>query len=149
MALRFFDSPESKELLCSECEEEDQEQRGCVSQEFIKEWENEDTGFYIYNSDFVDMEKVFYQYKPDIACYVCPRAVIYDDTYELITLYSLCKDLNCLPYPGSLYEQPATIVEAFSIISSEISRLERKHMKTETTETFGNPAKLSTRKTKR
>jgi len=146
MALRFFDSDESKELNCSNCKEEDRELRGCVSQEFIKEWENEETGFYIYNSDFVDMEKVFFQYKPDIACYVCPRAAIYDETYELINLYSLCKEFTCLPYPGSLFNQPATIVEAFSIISGEIGRLERKRMDTNKQESFGNQP--STKKTK-
>ena len=134
MALRFFDSPESKELICSSCKEEDREQRGCVSQEFIKEWENEDTGFYVYSSEFVDAKKqnIYWEYKPDIACYICPRAAIHDDTYELINEYSLCKELNCLPCPGGcLGAQPATTVEAFSIISSEIARLERTHMKTD------------------
>ena len=58
MALRFFDSPESKEIICSECSEEDQELRGCVPEEFIDERENEETDFYIYSSEIVDMKKV-------------------------------------------------------------------------------------------
>lgn len=68
----------------------------------------------------------------DIACYCCPRCCINDDAYELITTFSMCKQLSQLPYGiidgsgGALYDQPAALIEAFMIITSEIGKQEQE-----------------------
>ena len=128
MALRFFDSPQ-KDFECSKCDEGDQNERGCVPIELVREDYNDEMSIHFYWSELIgkDVKNLIGAYD-DIYCYVCPKAVIRDETYELISLYSLCKQMNCLPYDGGLNAQPAALVEAFTIISSEISRLERKHL---------------------
>lgn len=41
-----------------------------------------------------------------------------------IKTYILCKDIGCLPQEGGLFSQDNRMVEAFSIINSEIKRHE-------------------------
>ena len=127
MALRFLDSDESH-ISCLDCSAEDQELRGCVPTEEILEEENEDTGFYFYWAEELGIKRTPFVYE-DIASYVCPRAAIKEETYELISFYSLCKQLVCLPEKGGLNDQPAILVEAFTLISGETTRLQEKRRK--------------------
>ena len=125
MALRFLDSEESH-ISCLDCSEEERELRGCVPIEDILEDEND--GFYYYWAEELGVERTPFVYE-DIACYTCPRAVICNETYELISLYSLCKQLNCLPDAGALNDQLATNVEAFTLIAGETNRLQELRRK--------------------
>ena len=144
MALRFFDSPEH-DINCAECSEDDRDSRGCVPAEYaIEEEESEDGRFYIYKCEALGIDRTPFVYD-DIYCYLCPRSVIRYETYELISLFSLCKQLGCLPNPGGLYNQPAALVEAFQIIASEISQLESKKLN-ERKESFGQKHKPQTKR---
>ena len=107
--MRFFFSEESGRVNCSKCYKDTKESLGCVANHFIKTEENDD--FYIYYPDVLGLDRTPFIYD-DIACYVCPRCCIQDEAWELISLYSLCKQLGQLPMDGGLYDQSAVLVEA-------------------------------------
>lgn len=44
-----------------------------------------------------------------------------DDPPPLLRLYLMCQELKSLPYPGSIAEQPARVMEAFSIIQNAMA----------------------------
>ena len=60
--------------------------------------------------------------------FICPVGCSSDDSDFFIKTYFLCEKLGCLPEEGGLLDQDNKIVEAFEIISSEISRHENDEM---------------------
>jgi len=46
-----------------------------------------------------------------------------------LALFVDCKNLNCLPQKGGLYDQDPTILEGFRIIQTEINKVEREEAK--------------------
>jgi hypothetical protein len=47
-------------------------------------------------------------------------------TAQLIALYQRCERYRCLPYPGSLLEQPAWIMRLFDVIRAGLDRAARE-----------------------
>lgn len=64
----------------------------------------------------------------DIKCGVCPLAIIPDEFFDLIDLYSHCSDFNALPRPGGLLDQDNKTLEAFSVIRGEMAKIQEERM---------------------
>lgn len=61
---------------------------------------------------------------------VCPTALIdpYDD--KILEMESFCEEYKCLPFPGSMGDQPNKLVEAFNIIrATKAIYLKEKELK--------------------
>ena len=57
-----------------------------------------------------------------------------DDTDFFLKTYFLCEKFNGWPNEGGLFEQDSRLMEAFSIINSEINKFEKKKMDEQTRE---------------
>lgn len=60
--------------------------------------------------------------------HICPIGAISYDSDMYIKTYILCKDIGCLPQEGGLFSQDNRMVEAFSIINSELKKHENAEM---------------------
>lgn len=45
---------------------------------------------------------------------------------EYLSLYSYCKEFNCLPYEGGWLDQPAIYIESFEIIADIINQYQKE-----------------------
>ena len=57
-----------------------------------------------------------------------------DDTDFFLKTYFLCEKFGCMPNEGGVLEQDSRLMEAFSIINSEINKFEKKKMDEQTRE---------------
>ena len=60
--------------------------------------------------------------------HICPIGAISYDSDMFIKTYILCKDIGCLPQEGGLFNQDNRMMEAFTIINSEIKKHENSEM---------------------
>lgn len=60
--------------------------------------------------------------------HICPVGVSSDDTDFFLKTYFLCEKFGCLPEEGGLLSQDNRLMEAFSIINSEINKFEKKQL---------------------
>lgn len=56
----------------------------------------------------------------------CPRKEITPESTFLLQLHQQSRNFQCLPFPGSLTEQPARVWDAFAIIDRRMEFWQRK-----------------------
>ena len=63
---------------------------------------------------------------------VCPLSYVYKNIPQAFTLWNIyqkAKQFNTLPYSGGIMDQPNIIMEAFTIIDTQISKYESERNK--------------------
>lgn len=63
--------------------------------------------------------------------YACQRYRyrLIDRNISIWITWNACKELQCLPFEGALFDQPTKMVMGFMIISNEIAKYNYKKMK--------------------
>ena len=67
--------------------------------------------------------------------HICPVGVSSDDTDSFLKTYFLCEKFGGWPNEGGLLDQDNRLMEAFSIINSEIGKFEKKELDKQKRET--------------
>src|SRR5262245_53227968 len=53
----------------------------------------------------------------------CAFRFIHRDSWHLLELFSLYRDFRQFPFPGTILEQPASMIDAFRIFQGELDAL--------------------------
>ena len=130
-AIRLIHDKSFHNFDCDQCTESDKEMRICAESDDIMINQNPDNGamslYSMNDSDRLDQGLggvIWSDENGMITTYCCPKACINNEVGQLISIYNLCKDLNCLYNDGGLGEQSNLLIEAFSIISNESSKID-------------------------
>ena len=87
---------------------------------------------------FFDLVHEFQSYRPGLPFAevisfhfrdVCIKSLIDEDYYQYLKMEAFCKEYHCLPFEGSMMDQPNILIEIFSVIRGTRAEFEINRQK--------------------
>ena len=116
----------SKKWDCTSCSEEQQNARNCSLNISEEEIEYEENDKFIHVRSDKKSEINFSLTCGKFRFHICPIGISSDDTDFFLKTYFLCEKFGCMPEQGGVLDQDNKLMEAFSIINSEINKYEQE-----------------------